>query len=160
MRPNLTVEKITGALAVLGTSVLISACGGDAKPPVNASDVPAAGEKAAGDGHCGANKDHKPGESSCGASKAGGASCGAGAGGASCGAGKAAGDKPADPTATTTTPAAATPPDVKAPETKPAEPTKPADAKKPADTKKPGAAPAGKKTGAASCGAGTCAAKK
>ena len=31
MRPNLSVEKIAGALAVLGASVLISACGGDEK---------------------------------------------------------------------------------------------------------------------------------
>ena len=40
MRPNLSVEKIAGALAALGTAALISACGGgDTKPPVNANEV-------------------------------------------------------------------------------------------------------------------------
>ena len=71
MRPNLSVEKIAGALAVLGTSVLMAACGGEEKPanaPVHATEAPApGGEAKAADGHCGAGKDHKPGEASCGA---------------------------------------------------------------------------------------------
>lgn len=49
MRPNLSLEKIAGALAVLGTTALMTACGGDAKPPTNPSDMAPAGEKAAGD---------------------------------------------------------------------------------------------------------------
>ena len=42
--PNLSVAKIAGALAVLGTSVVISACGGSDPPaqtPVNAADTTA-----------------------------------------------------------------------------------------------------------------------
>ena len=58
MRPNLSVENIAGALAVLGTSVALAACGGEAKPaetPVNATEVtPAAGDPSAGGaGGCG-----------------------------------------------------------------------------------------------------------
>ena len=150
MRPNLSVEKIAGALAVLGTSVLMAACGGGDKPantPVNSSETPAAGGEAKpADGHCGADKDHKTGESSCGAKPAD----------------TAADAKPAEtaeaPASTTPAPAAA--PDTKAADAKPADAK--ADAKKPADTKKPAAAPGagGKKGGAASCGAGTCASKK
>src|SRR5688572_28786673 len=95
MRPNLSVEKIAGALAVLGASVLITACGGDEKKPntpVNGSEVSPTSSAGGGDGHCGADKSHKPGEASCGA-KGGSGSCGAGKGAAgSCGAGKSGGD--------------------------------------------------------------------
>lgn len=149
MRPNLSLESIAGALAVLGTGVIMAACGGD-KPAVNANEVSGATPPAAdGAGHCGAGKEHKAGEASCSADK------------------KATTDaKPAD-TAAATTPAAATP----AADAKPAD-AKPADAKAadpkaatPAATgtaaKKPGApAPAAKKGGSGSCGAGTCSAKK
>lgn len=151
MRPNLSVEKIAGALAVLGTSVLMAACGGGDKPanaPVNSTETPTAGGDAKpADGHCGADKSHKEGEASCGAKPADKASEAAPA------------DTAAAPAAASTAaPAAA--PDTKAADAKPADAK--ADAKKPADTKKPAAAPAagGKKGGGASCGAGTCSAKK
>ena len=146
MRPNLSVENIAGALAVLGTSVLMAACGGDkpANTPVNSSETPTAGGDAKpADGHCGADKEHKAGDSSCGAKPTD----------------TAADAKPAEtaeaPASTTPAPAAA--PDTKAADAKPADAK--ADAKKP-DAKKPAAAPAAKKGGAASCGAGTCASKK
>jgi hypothetical protein len=156
------LEKIAGALAVVGTSVLMG-CGGGDKPPVSpdvkANEVAPTGDKASGASHCGAeHKDHKEGEATCGA-KGGSASCGAGKGGsASCGAGKTGGDTsaagatPADATATpaSTGTAPATPATTAKPGDKPAD-------KAPA---KPGAAPAGKKAGASSCGAGTCSAKK
>ena len=70
MRPNLSVEKIAGALAVLGTSVLMAACGGDNKPaesPVKSSETPTTGDTKPADGHCGAAATHKAGEASCGA---------------------------------------------------------------------------------------------
>lgn len=147
MRPNLSLESIAGALAVLGTGVIMAACGGDAKTPVNANEVSGATEKAAdGAGHCGAGKDHKAGEASCSADHKSGTP---------------------DPTSAAkpdTTPAAATPaaatPAAATPAAAAATPT-------PAATgtaaKKPGAAPApapAKKAGGASCGAGTCGAKK
>jgi hypothetical protein len=70
MRPNLSVEKIAGALAVLGTSALMAACGGESKPanvPVSSTEAPAAaGDAKPADGHCGAGKEHKAGEASCG----------------------------------------------------------------------------------------------
>jgi hypothetical protein len=49
MRPNLSLESIAGALAVIGTGVLMAACGGAEEPksPVNATDVPSATDKAA-----------------------------------------------------------------------------------------------------------------
>lgn len=146
MRPNLSVENIAGALAVLGTSVLMAACGGGDKPPtspVNSTETPAGagGEAKPADGHCGAGKDQKSGDASCGA--------------------KPNDEKPAEPAATpAAAPAPAAGESAKVEETKAAE-TKAdpkADAKKPADGKK--TSPAGKKSGAASCGAGTCAAKK
>jgi hypothetical protein len=154
MRPNLSLESITAALAVLGTGVIMAACGGEEpKTPVNANEVSGASEKAAdGANHCGAGKEHKAGEASCSADH------------------KAGDAKPADATGAAastpaTTPAAATPADAK-----PAD-AKPADAKgvtgstpAPASTtgKKPAApAPAPAKTGGSgSCGAGTCGAKK
>jgi hypothetical protein len=155
MRPNLSVEKIAGALAVLGTSVLMAACGGDNPPantPVNANETtpPAAsGDAKPADGHCGAGKEHKPGEASCGAG----------------------GAKPADTSSTSTTPAAATPATTPASGTStPASATPAADPKaatdpkatEQTDPKKPGTTPAagGKKGGGASCGAGTCSPKK
>lgn len=152
MRPNLSVESIAGALAVLGTGVIMAACGGEPKTPVNANEVSgAATEKSAeGANHCGAGKDHKAGEAAC-AAKAGDA-------------------KPADTTAAKpadTTAAAATPADAKPADAKPAD-AKPTDAKSatpaPATTtgKKTPPAPAApaKKGGSGSCGAGTCSAKK
>src|SRR5262245_39497257 len=124
MRPNLSVEKIAGALAVLGTTALISACGGGDKPPVNANEVAPSGEKAGGEGHCGADKTHKPGEASCGGKGAG--SCGAGKGAGSCGAGK--GDaKPGDAKPTDAKPGDAKPTDAKPADTK--ADAKPTDAK-------------------------------
>jgi hypothetical protein len=152
MRPNLSFEKIAGALAVLGTGVLMAACGGEEpKTPVNANEVSGATEKAAdGANHCGAGKEHKAGEAACAADKKG--------------ADTAA--KPETTTATpATTPVAATPADAKPADAKPADPkavTTPAPAttgtaKKPAAPAAP--APA-KKGGSGSCGAGTCSAKK
>jgi hypothetical protein len=111
MRPNLSLEKIAGALAALGTGVLISACGGGDKPassPVEATEV-APGEKAAGgEGSCGADK----GEGSCGANKGEG----------SCGANKTDGE----PTSAPETSSAETP----APAAAPADAPKKAPAKK------------------------------
>ncbi|AKV03036.1 Transcriptional regulator [Labilithrix luteola] len=151
MRPNLSIDKIAGALAVLGTSVLMGACGGESKPaeaPVSGTEVAPAGEKAG---------EHKAGEANCSADHKGSASCGAGKGSASCGAGKA------DPAAAApaTTPAAAAPAAAA-----PAAADAKADSKAPAaaptgSSKKPATPPAaGKKAGGASCGAGTCSAKK
>ncbi len=155
MRPNLSLESIAGALAVLGTGVIMAACGGDPpKSPVDAKDVPNATDKAAGGdaaSHCGAGKDHKAGEAACSADKKAGADA----------------TKPADPVTAAkpadTTAAPAIPADAK-----PAEATKtgtPAPATAPATSgtgKKPAAPtpPAAKKGGSGSCGAGTCSAKK
>ena len=145
MRPNLSFEKIAGALAVLGTGVIMAACGGEEpKTPVNANEVSGATDKAAdGANHCGAGKDHKAGEAACSADK------------------KAGDATPAitPAAATAATPAAATPADAK-----PAD-AKPADAKgaAPAATgagKKPAAPTPAKKGASGSCGAGTCSAKK
>jgi len=148
MRPNLSVENIAGALAVLGTSVLMAACGGGDKPantPVNATETPAAasGESKPADGHCGADTEHKGGDASCGAKPSDSVASEA---------------KPADTSAAGTAPAPAAAADTKAAEATPADVK--ADAKKPADTKKPAAAAPAKKGGGASCGAGTCAVKK
>jgi hypothetical protein len=150
MRPNLSFEKIAGALAVLGTGVIMAACGGEEpKTPVNANEVSGATEKAAdGANHCGAGKDHKAGEAAC--SAAHGADTAA----------KPADTTPAAATPATTpaaTPAAATPADVKPTD------AKPADAKGATPAGKKPAAPAAtpaKKGGSGSCGAGTCSAKK
>ncbi len=152
MRPNLSLESITGALAVLGAGVIMAACGGEApKTPVDAKEVPGATDKAAtGDAHCGANKDHKAGEAACSADKKAGA----------------LDAKPADPAMAAKpaeVPAAPAAPSTSATDAKgvtgtPAPATTGA-TKKPAA---PGAAPAAapKKAGASSCGAGTCSAKK
>ena len=146
MRPNLSLESMMGALAVLGTGVIMAACGGEEpKTPVNAKEVPGATDKAAGGdaAHCGAGKDHKAGEASCSADhKAGDAKP----------ADPVTAAKPADPT-----PAAATP----AVDPKAATTTAPATTgtgKKPAAPATPPAA--AKKGGSGSCGAGTCSAKK
>ena len=147
MRPNLSLENIAGALAVLGTGVIMAACGGDPKTPVNANEVNGATEKAAdGASHCGAGKDHKAGEASCSADK------------------KTDATSAAKPDTAATTPAAATPAAATPPATPAAADPK---AATPAATgtaaKKPGAAPApapAKKGGGASCGAGTCGTKK
>ncbi|MCW5837465.1 MAG: hypothetical protein KIS78_34045, partial [Labilithrix sp.] len=88
MRPNLSVEKIAGALAVLGTSVVMAACGGGDKPaesPVTSTEAPlAGGEAKPGEAGCGAGKGgeggcgaHKGGEGGCGANKGGEGGCGA-----------------------------------------------------------------------------------
>jgi hypothetical protein len=149
MRPNLSLESITAALAVLGTGVIMAACGGEEpKTPVNANEVSGASEKAAdGANHCGAGKDHKAGEAACSADH------------------KAGDAKPADATGAAaatpaTTPAAATPADAKPAADAKGLTTTPAPAsttgKKPAT---PAPAPA-KKGGSGSCGAGTCSAKK
>jgi len=134
MRPNLSLESITGALAVLGTGVIMAACGGDApKTPVDAKEVPGATDKAAG------GDDHKAGDA------------------------KPADPVTAAAPATPATPAApATPATPSAADAKgvtgtPA-PATTGTGKKPAA---PATPPAGaKKAGASSCGAGTCSAKK
>ena len=65
---NLSFEKIAGALAVIGTTVIVAACG-EVKPPevpaVNATDAVPGAAAAADGGSCGA---HKSG-ASCGATK-------------------------------------------------------------------------------------------
>src|SRR5687767_4619769 len=72
MRPNLSIEKIAGALAVLGTSALIASCCGSDKPadtPVKANEVsPASPKSSEGASSCGS---HSGGAASCGAAKAG-----------------------------------------------------------------------------------------
>ena len=141
MRPNLSLESFAGALAVLGTGVIMAACGGDAKPPVNANEVSGPTEKAAdGAGHCGAGKDHKAGESGCAAKTEAPATTPAAA-------------TPAAATPAAATPAAATP----AADPKAAAPATPATS---SSTKKPAAPAPAKKGGGASCGAGTCGTKK
>ncbi|HSO32707.1 MAG TPA: hypothetical protein VLT33_09325 [Labilithrix sp.] len=145
MRPNLSLESIAGALAVLGTGVIMAACGGEApKTPVDAKEVPGATDKAAGGdaAHCGAGKDHKAGEASCSADHKADA-------------------KPADPVtaaapATPATPATPSAADAKGVTGTPA-PATTGTGKKPAAPAPPAAA---KKAGASSCGAGTCSAKK
>jgi len=163
MRPNLSLETIAGALAVLGTGVIMAACGGDPKTPVNANEVNGATEKAAGDGanHCGAGKDHKAGQAGC-AAAAGDAK----PGDTSAAGGAAATATPAATTPAATTPAASTPADTKPADAKPADAKAATGTPAPASTtgKKP-AAPAApgtpaKKGGSGSCGAGTCSAKK
>jgi hypothetical protein len=149
MRPNLSLESIAGALAVLGTGVIMAACGGeDPKTPVNANEVSGATEKAAdGANHCGAGKDHKAGQASCSADKAGGDA------------------KPADTTPAAATPAAATPAAATPAAATPAAATPDPKAATPAPASTTGKKPAApatpaKKGGSGSCGAGTCSAKK
>jgi hypothetical protein len=152
MRPNLSLESIAGALAVLGTGVIMAACGGDPpKSPVDAKDVPGATDKASApaDGHCGAGKDHKAGEAACSADH------------------KADAPKTGDPVTAAkpgdTTAAPATPADAKpVTDTKTGTPT-PATtgtAKKPGAPAAPATPATPKKGGSGSCGAGTCSAKK
>lgn len=138
MRPNLTVTSIAGALAVLGTTTALVACGGD-KPPVNANEVKSAEPTKASEGHCGADhKDHK-GDAKCAAKDPGGAA------GAATSAATGAASAAATAAPTTTAPATATS-------------ATPAGSAKPAGGT-PGKAPT-KAGGQASCGAGTCSAKK
>ena len=151
MRPNLSVEKIAGALAVLGAGVMMYACGGDkpANAPVNSTETPAAAggdtTTKAADGHCGAGKEHKPGEASCGG-KAGDNS--------------AASPSPSPSPAAAPATSAASSTASSASAASSATPAASASAA-PADAKKGGAKPAGgKKGGSSGCGAGTCSAKK
>ena len=59
MRADLSVQSIATVLAALGTSAVITACGGDAKPdpnsPVNATEVTPTSAAPAGPGSCGAH---------------------------------------------------------------------------------------------------------
>lgn len=155
MRPNLSLETIAGALAVLGTGVLMAACGGeDPKTPVNANEVSGATEKASdGAHHCGAGKEHKAGEAGCAAAAGDAKPADTSAAG---GAAAAATATPATTTPAATTPAASTPADAKAAAGTPAPAS--TTGKKPAAPAAPGT-PA-KKGGSGSCGAGTCSAKK
>jgi hypothetical protein len=144
MRPNLSLENIAGALAVLGTGVIMAACGGD-KPAVNANEVNNAAAPADGAGHCGADKTHAAGQASCSAGVTGG------------GADAKQADpavKPADATPAVATPATTATPATPAVAT-PATPTPASTSKKPAVPATPA-----KKGGSGSCGAGTCGAKK
>ncbi len=144
MRPNLTVTSIAGALAVLGTTTALVACGGD-KPPVNANEVKSAEPTKASEGHCGADhKDHK-GDAKCGAKDGSAASAASSAASPTGGATSA-------PT-TATAPTATTVPASPAPSSS----ATPASSAKPGGT--PGKSPP-KAGGQASCGAGTCSAKK
>ena len=128
-----SLENIAGALTVLGTTAILAACGGDSKPAERrwaAPDHGPATETPADGADAGA--------ASCGANKAGGASCGANKGGAaSCGAGKT---------------------ETKAPETTAAAPAAPAAA--PAAARGGSGQARGEEASSASCGAGTCSAKK
>ncbi len=140
MRPNLSLESIVGALAVLGTGVLMAGCGGEEpKTPVNANEVSGAATEKSSEGanHCGAGKDHKAGEAAC-AAKPGDA-------------------KPADTTPAAATPAAATP---AAATPAAATPATPAPATTTGKKTPPVPAAPAKKGGSGSCGAGTCSAKK
>lgn len=124
---------LLSTLAALGTSALLTGCSSppEAKSPVSAKEVPAAGDKHDGAASCGAAM--KTGAASCGGDKkAGAASCG--------------GDKGAAQPASALTPAAGTPA---------ATTTEKRDDKKAAPAKKPGSTP-----GASSCGNGTCSGKK
>jgi hypothetical protein len=141
---RLTTQSIMTTLAALGTSALLAGCGGstpDSKTPVGGSEVPGAAPGAKGEGGCGAK-----GDGGCGA--------------------KAHDDKAGDNAAAT--PASApgdAKTDVKAADAPGATATPTAGAT-PAktDVKKPAAAgakkPAAGAKGDASCGAGTCSAKK
>src|SRR6476659_9240001 len=87
MKPNLSFQSLAGTLAMLGTSALISACGGSEpapQTPANATSTevaPATGATASPTGQASCSA------ASCGAHKAEGA---------------AADTKPADPTAPAT----------------------------------------------------------
>ncbi len=147
MRPNLSLESIVGALAVLGTGVIMAGCGGEEpKTPVNANEVSGAATEKSSEGanHCGAGKDHKAGEAAC-AAKPGDAKPA-----------DAMSAKPADTTAAAAMPAAATPASATPPDAKGTAAPATTTGKK---TPPPAAAPA-KKGGSGSCGAGTCSAKK
>lgn len=145
MRPNLTLTGIASALAVLGTTTALVACGGGDKPAVNATDVKSSDPAKAAEGHCGADhKDHK-GDAKCGAKDGSAASAASSAASPTGGATSA-------PT-TATAPTATTVPASPAPSSS----ATPASSAKPGGT--PGKSPP-KAGGQASCGAGTCSAKK
>lgn len=146
MRPNLTLTGIASALAVLGTTTALVACGGGDKPAVQATDVKSADPAKSADGHCGADhKDHK-GDAKCAAKDTASST--------------AASAAPATTSAPgTTTPATTTAPGATTPAAAtPAASAAPASSAKPAGGT-PGKAPP-KAGGQASCGAGTCSAKK
>jgi hypothetical protein len=127
MRPNLSVEKIAGALAVLGTSVMLAACGGEEKPAQSPADAVKATETSAPSNDKKADEMAKPADA------------------------QPAEAKPADAPAATAAPAAA--PDAKpATATDPKADAAPAKT----DAKKPAVAAPAKKGGGNSCGAGTC----
>jgi hypothetical protein len=161
MRPNLSVEKIAGALAVLGTTALMTACGGETKPPVNANEVTPSAEKASGAegaSHCGADKAHEPGQASCGGAKTDVAPADpTGAATPAAADAKPATETatPAEPTSDKPTETSAKPADAKAPAAAPSATTK-----KAAPAKAPAAKAPAKKSGGSSCGAGTCSTKK
>ena len=80
-RPNLSIDALSGALAILGATAVVAACGGgETKPntPVDANEVSPSGKTPDGANHCGAGKEHKQGEAACSADagKAGEHSCG------------------------------------------------------------------------------------
>jgi DnaK suppressor protein len=169
MKPNLSFQAFATTLAAIGVSGVIAACGGSsptqAKDPVSSSET-AAPTKPAAAGHascsaagCGANKSAESAKHDDAAKKGGQASCSA----AGCGANKAAaGGDAAKKDAPSTSAAATTATETK-PEMKPAasssSTTPPAATPAKAAAPAPALAPA-KKAGGASCGAGTCAAKK
>jgi hypothetical protein len=145
MRPNLSLTNIAGALAVLGTSAALLACGGD---KANANEVKSADPAKAAESHCGADKEHKSGAAQCGAKDPGhgpATASSADPGGAVTGAAGSA-TAAAASAAPAATNAAATP----------SASAKPASSAKPAG----GSGKGGTKGGQASCGAGTCSAKK
>ncbi len=134
---NLSFEKIAGALAVIGTTLTVAACGGDVKPPevpaVSATDaVP--GAAAMDGGSCGA---HKGGAASCSAKK----------------------DEVKAPETTAAAAPAAPAAPAATPDPKAAAGSAVAATPAPAGSAAP-KKPDAKKAGSASCGAGTCAAKK
>ncbi len=166
MRPNLSIEKITAALAVLGATALVGCGGGDQKPAVNANEVAPAGDKKAdGAGHCGSDAKHDQGQAGCGANKGAG-SCGANGQG-SCGASAKGptGDsaKPTDTGAAGGSGSSATPDTKAATDTTKgaaATPAPSASGTTTAPAKKAPPPPPAKKGGASGCGAGTCGTKK
>ena len=136
MRPNLSLETFAGALAVLGTGVIMAACGGDAKTPVNATEATAPATDKASTSSGTADPVKAP-ETSAAAMPASTAS--------------------AMPASTAASTAAAS----TAMGAAPAPATSASATKKPAaGGATPAPASTAKKGGSSSCGAGTCSAKK
>ncbi len=140
------LKTISATLAILGTSLTLSAC---KKAPAEGTEVP--GDKAGGaEGSCGADKGHghancsgdkaaAPGEGSCGEKKDG--ACG--------------GEKAADPAEPAEPPATAVAPTEPTPTATAADPA----AAKPAETATKTKSKSKSKTkakGEAACGEGTC----